>query len=217
MKTFFITIMDNPRSLQVAKRGVKTAQYYGIHDAALWKAKTPKDNPKQILEYNFIGQQQFDEVYSRTDNCKAAFCSHLSLWEYCIHLEETIIICEHDAVFTAQLPHNLEMKTTHLCNIGHPSYGKWVTPDFGINKLVSKQYLPGAHAYVVTPTGAKELINSARALGGQPTDVFINNGRFPWIQELYPWVAEAKDSFTTIQQTEGCLAKHGYGEAYDII
>ena len=77
--------------------------------------------------------------------------------------------------------------------------------------------MPGAHAYVITPTGAKELINSARALGGQPTDVFINNGRFPWIQELYPWVAEAKDSFTTIQQTKGCLAKHGYGEAYDII
>jgi len=41
--------MDNPRSLQVAKRGVKSAQYYGINDATTWKAKTPEDDPKLIL------------------------------------------------------------------------------------------------------------------------------------------------------------------------
>ena len=40
---------------------------------------------------------------------------------------------------------------------------------------------------------------------------------FRWLEEFYPWPVESKDSFTTIQKTEGCLAKHGYGEAYEII
>jgi hypothetical protein len=40
---------------------------------------------------------------------------------------------------------------------------------------------------------------------------------FPWLEEYYPWPVEVKDSFTTIQKTEGCLAKHGYNETYEII
>ena len=90
------------------------------------------------------------------------------MWEYSIELNESIIVCEHDAVFTGTLPPSLNSQVTHVCNIGHPSYGKWVTPAFGIGKLVSKQYFPGAHAYVVTPTGAKGLIDGAKALGGEP-------------------------------------------------
>jgi|TARA_R110002074_G_scaffold389823_1_gene573374 GR25 family glycosyltransferase involved in LPS biosynthesis len=217
IKTFFITIMDNPRSLQVAKRGVKSAQYYGINDAITWKATVPKDDPDAILDSKSIGKEGFDENYARRAPLIASFCSHLSLWEYSIELNESIIVCEHDAVFTGTLPPSLNSQVTHVCNIGHPSYGKWVTPAFGIGKLVSKQYFPGAHAYVVTPTGAKGLINGAKALGGEPNDLFINNKRFPWLQELYPWVAEVKDTFTTIQKTKGCLAKHGYSETYDII
>ena len=45
----------------------------------------------------------------------------------------------------------------------------------------------------------------------------LNKNNFPWLQECYPWPVEADDSFTTIQKTEGCLAKHNYGESYEII
>ena len=43
-----------------------------------------------------------------------------------------------------------------------------------------------------------------------------NKNNFPWLQEYYPWVAEANDNFSTIQKTEGCLAKHLYNETYRI-
>ena len=43
-----------------------------------------------------------------------------------------------------------------------------------------------------------------------PTDVFLNKTNFPWIQEWSGWPVEVKDTFTTIQKTEGCLAKHNY-------
>jgi hypothetical protein len=51
----------------------------------------------------------------------------------------------------------------------------------------------------------------------KPTDVYLNLDTFPWLQEYYPFVAEAQDSFTTIQVEEGCLAKHNWKEGYEII
>jgi len=36
------------------------------------------------------------------------------------------------------------------------------------------------------------------------------------LQEYWPWPVEAHDSFTTIQNENGCLAKHNYGETYGI-
>ena len=50
-----------------------------------------------------------------------------------------------------------------VLSYGHPSYGKWVTPPaLGVNKLVSKQYLPGAHAYRVKPQAAEKLLEVAK-------------------------------------------------------
>ena len=51
----------------------------------------------------------------------------------------------------------------------------------------------------------------------RPTDVFLNRDVMPWLQEYYPWPVECRDSFTTIQKTEGCLAKHNYNNDYKII
>ena len=50
-----------------------------------------------------------------------------------------------------------------------------------------------------------------------PTDTFLNLDNFPWLQEYYPWIVEAKDNFTTIQNENGCQAKHNYNETYEII
>ena len=74
---------------------------------------------------------------------------------------------------------------------------------------MSKNYFPGAHAYMLNPMGAKLLMKEAKRLA-RPTDVFLNINSFPWLQEYYPWPVEAVDSFTTIQNTQGCFAKHNY-------
>ena len=102
-------------------------------------------------------------------------------------------------------------------NIGAPSYGNAQTPNIlGVNPLTSKPYFPGAHGYMITPAGAKMLISKAKT-NAAPTDVFMSLSNFPTLQEYYPWAVEARDSFTTIQKQAGCLAKHSYGETYDII
>ena len=68
---------------------------------------------------------------------------------------------------------------------------------------------------MVSPGGAKKLIEKATTDAG-PADVYLNINNFPWIEEYYPWACEAKDSFSTIQRTRGCLAKHNYNEAYEL-
>ena len=85
-----------------------------------------------------------------------------------------------------------------------------------MNPLTSKRYFPGAHAYRLRPTGAEKLIAQAK-IYAQPTDIYLNVDTFPLLQEYYPWPVEARDTFTTIQKTKGCLAKHNYNETYKII
>ena len=102
-------------------------------------------------------------------------------------------------------------------NLGKPSYGKFNTPPLlGVNALTSKRYFPGAHAYRINPAGAARLLVQAK-LYARPTDVFLNLDALEWLQEYYPWPVEARDSFTTIQKTEGCLAKHNYDDKYKIL
>ena len=213
MKSFVITIKDNPKSVEVAERCIKSGQSNGLN-IKMFDAITPNDEPLELLEKKGIAPNSFDEKYSRNLNCISAFLSHYSLWEKCVEDNETYVIFEHDAVMIDRIP-----PTTfkYVMNIGSPSYGRFNTPkSLGVNPLTTKRYFPGAHAYMVTPEGAKKLIENAPK-HARPTDVYLNVDTFPWLQEWYPFVAEARDSFTTIQVEEGCLAKHNWKKGYEII
>tara|TARA_A100001388_G_scaffold272850_1_gene253822 strand:- start:2964 stop:3605 length:642 start_codon:yes stop_codon:yes gene_type:complete len=213
MRMFVITIMENERSVQVADRCVKSGQVFG-YKIEKHPAYSPQNcNVNQELDNLSYDRSGFIEKYSRPENCIAGFLSHHSLWMKCLELNEPIVIFEHDAVVTNDIP-NLVL--FDILNLGKPSYGKFNTPTFiGYGSLVSKPYFPGAHAYRITPKGAADLINEAQFSAG-PTDIYIHSSKFT-LGEYYPWVAEARDSFTTIQRKEGCYAKHNYGETYEIL
>ena len=208
-----ITILDNQASVRVAERCMWSGDRHG-HNVEMHPAITPKDDPLSICEKEGIDPLGFEEKYSRNLNCISAFLSHYSLWKECVERDDTMLILEHDAYITEPIRY---MPFEHICNYGKPSYGRFNTPPLlGMNKLTSKRYLPGAHAYGVTPNGANLLIEQAR-ISAKPTDVFINLDTFDNINEYYPWPVDARDSFTTIQNTTGCLAKHSYDEGYKII
>ena len=69
---------------------------------------------------------------------------------------------------------------------------------------------------MVNPEGAQKILNKAKTCGA-PTDIFLNVDTFPFLQEYYPWVCMAADSFTTIQKEAGVQAKHNFNETYGII
>ena len=213
MRAFVITI-PLKESEQVAERCIKSAARYGVTVEPVYGV-TPKDDPVKIAEDLGIPTQGFIERYSRFENCLSAFLSHHKLWMWSVENHEEILILEHDAYFNNEIPIN----ATHrgVLSLGAPSYGKYNIPKLlGVNKLQSKAYLPGAHAYIVKPEAAKVLIEKAKEIA-QPTDIFLANYNFPFMDEYYPWPVSAKDSFSTIQNTEGCHAKHNNSPEYKLL
>jgi len=200
MKSFVITITNNEKSMQAAKRCIRSAKMYDI-EVERHQAMTPADKPSEFLASRGIHQKNFDEVYSRHENCMAAFSSHFSLWEKCAVQDEPFLILEHDAYFVNNIP---PIDFMHVMTVGKPSYGNYKTPQsIGVNPLTHKRYFGGAHAYIVKPSGAWLLIESAQRGYAKPTDVFLNTETFPWLQEYYPWPVEARDNFSTIQSERG--------------
>ena len=68
MQAYVITIMDEPKSVQSAKRCIKSAKRYGV-DVEMWPAITPKDNPVKIFEDKGLPTRRFENnPYSRPVN-----------------------------------------------------------------------------------------------------------------------------------------------------
>lgn len=225
MKAFVITIKGHKHSEAAADRFIKSVSK--IHPTFLpekFYGYTPKDDPENILKQLGYPTKHFVEKYSRYHNAMAAYLSHRKLWELSSDQNKTIFIFEHDAVLMDSLPikpndkeHIAHPLLGDIVNIGQPSYGNFNTPpNMGINRLTSKRYFPGAHAYFIRPKGAKKLLEMSKKRAG-PTDTFINLDNFPDLQEWFPWCAIAKDSFTTIQNQTGCLAKHNFNQDYKIV
>ena len=204
MEVRVITLQNIPQSVKVADRCIKSAKRYEV-EVSKFNAITPSTHQK-VVDENNINTDHFREIYSRYENALSAFCSHFSLWKECAESKTPYVVLEHDAISVDSLPNFI---LGDVVNLGAPSYGRYNTPTYiGEGDLVSKPYLPGAHAYYITPKGARQLIEQAQVMA-KPTDVFINVNKFK-IGEYNPWPVKALDSFTTIQKTEGIKAKHSY-------
>lgn len=215
LSSYVITIQSKQQSVDIANRCISSAAKFGVK-AEQFKAYTPDDYPDKILVQKGVNTKGFDEVYSRGDNCRAAFLSHFSLWEKCVSDNHKYLIFEHDALVEDNIPTTAPFNK--VMTIGKPSYGKFNTPSsFGINPLTHKRYFGGAHAYMITPSGARDLIRTATEGKAKPTDVYLNLDLFPWLQEYYPWPVRADDNFSTIQNKNGIIAKHNYSEGYKLI
>ena len=205
IKPYIITMMENDLSLQAAKRCIKSASKFGYYPE-IFNAITPENMPREIFVREDLKTSHFtvNSVYSRMEPSMCCFLSHRELWKKSFLDNKSIIVLEHDAVFKDKIPNSAMMHK--FVNLGKPSYGKFRKPvaGEGIYNLFSKEsgYLPGTHAYMVTPEAAKELLQKAKTHPA-PADLFLNRDFFPWIMEAYPWPIEADDRFTTIQKIEG--------------
>ena len=216
MKGYVGTLMNLPESVKMAERCIESGKQFGV-DVEMFPAVW-RDNTAEELKKEQLTIAKFDTTYSNVDSVVGNFIAQYRMWTEIFYSNEPGIVLEHDAVFTDSIP-DLFGKGD-IINIGKPSYGKFRSMDKpGVYPMFSKTggYIPGAHGYYLTPCGAQQLIMKARQIGAHPCDLFLDNRNFPNIQELYPWVIEARDEFTTIQNEKGCKAKHNYGKDYKII
>ena len=121
MKAFVITIEDNERSVKYAQRCIESGKKHGL-EIKQFNAFTPKDNPEKFLKSRGINPNRFKEKYSRPENCMSAFISHYSCWEISRDMNETVVIFEHDALITGQVPVDVEFDK--VMTFSKPSYGK---------------------------------------------------------------------------------------------
>lgn len=208
MKSHVITILDLPRSVAAAEQCQDSAATFGLM-VEQFPAVTPKSDLEVLAGSVGVSLEGFkNNPYSREAPCIACFLSHHRLWRRCLESLEPILILEHDSAQITALPKI--GADVWACNLGAPSFGRFHAPPPGFSPLQSKpppHYLPGAHAYYITPDAARSFLRYAE-FQAEPTDVFLNRIRFPFFQEYYPWPFTCRDSFTTIQRPEGCKAKH---------
>lgn len=216
MKSYVITMIDHDKSVKAAERCIESAKKFGV-TPEIFKAVVPEDNLEEEFSKDgmSIDDYSVEEKWSNREPSMCCYLSHKALWRKCIELNEKILILEHDALFMNEIPN---MSFFGLVNLGKPSYGQYSEPTLqkGVFKLFSKPHggLPGTHAYIVSPRGAKLLMKKKES---SPTDLFLNKVDFPWIQEYYPWPIKADDSFTTIQKVAGSVAKHNYNKNFEIL
>ena len=195
---YCIAISSMPQSMEVAKRCAESGKKVGVK-VELFSATT-KDESAELLKKEGLEWTWQKKSKSNLGAVFGCFLSHYRLWQMAVEKDKTILVLEHDAVFTGPLP---DIAFDGLLNLGAPSWGKKPRSQAsqGLSTLTTKK-LHGTHGYFVSPRGAKKLIASARAKGVWPEDQFLSRRRFPFIQEYLPHPIKAIDEFSTIQKTD---------------
>jgi len=142
-------------------------------------------------------------------NRVACMISHMRCWQKAIDLDETIVVLEHDALFIDSfLPEHLtEFWKGGIIGLNDPrgatrrsqEFHRKVSSFVGLQSVPSiddwdvPQGLAGNSAYMISPKGAKKLIDKVKEIGMWPNDALMCKQMFPWLQVVYPY-------YTTIQR-----------------
>jgi len=190
--------MTLPRSVEAAKKCVESGKKFGV-SIEIFPATNKVESPGQLAEFQLEWTWP-KKIKSDLHAVWGCFLSHYCLWQKAIALDETILVLEHDAILTREIP---TIKFDSVLNLGKPSWGKQAAAGnlAGLHPLTTKK-LYGTHGYLVSPRGAKKLIAFAQKNGMSPADEYMNRRNFPFIQEWLPHPVEAKDEFSSIQKTD---------------
>lgn len=132
--------------------------------------------PSTVDHYKNLKWRQLDGILSGyrwirgktrnlTEREKAVWLSHYNLWEYARTINEPIIVIEHDAYLTKDIPDNL--------------FGESIAVVMGHKEKSSGQLSTyPATAYYLTQTGARELVRHTKSMSaskkiGGPVDALI--------------------------------------------
>lgn len=139
----------------------------------------------------------------------ACFMSHYRLWHECIKRDEPILILEHDAIFIhtmANYQFILDSKYD-IIGINNPLMATRRAQRFfntvkenktdlqpvpSIDEFNIPQGLAGNSAYIIKPTGAKNLLEAAKEYGAWPNDALM-------CKQLIPNMGVTRVFYTKVQ------------------
>lgn len=159
MKNYLIYLPEYQNSVDLSSRAVNSAQQYG------WKLDLYAGVNGNTAEWGSVKVNQTDakcRAMLDLPGVRGCFLSHWSLWNLCIKMQQPLGIFEHDVVFCAEPPVDPQFADVFkmegfLLKKPRPA-GAWYE---------------GARAYLISPQGAKKLVDWVNARGALPTDVAI--------------------------------------------
>ena len=220
MKQYVIHIPSSKVSVKNAQEVIDSAKEIGKIDVELWEGQHRDSAFRKMYEKNMRLHRMTEwENYSYLDCIVGCFMSHFSLWEESVRTNERIMVLEHDARFISEYK---DVEFDGILNIGRPLWGNWfVHKEDGIHiRDISectkphyddavidrpeycqceRNWLIGAHSYIVSPTTAVSLISFAKENGIIPTDVFLQTEHFP-IADYLPYCTWQHQYFSMIQK-----------------
>ncbi len=221
IKAFIITLMKDAWSLSYAERCLQSIQDTESDiEATLFNATTPEtifpvawtwpSGKKITCEKTNL----FLKPYKTYDINKriAAAQSHYRLWQMCQSMNESIMILEHDALFTNKFVTPINDNKIGAYSINDPRGATFKSKDYdqklqeGFNNVPwvapqnIPQGLPGHSAYVITPWAATDIIEKQNRIGWWPNDAIM-------CRQLCDWLYVYKPYFTKTQGIKSTTSK----------
>lgn len=179
-KTFVICFENKKyNSVNGIKNQKNSKQFYDILEHSLnlynwhWEIFPAIDGHDANEEFWKETTIKFKEnsKFNKKLGTKGCFASHFLLWNKCIELDEPIVILEHDAVITSKW-REIEIDD-ELLKLGYlfkvPRHDK-----------TTGAWVPGAWAYVIVPSVAKQLVIFCQENYAVPVDKLFGSKVIKW-------------------------------------
>lgn len=209
MKAFVICMAEYGPSIEAASQLLQSSiSFFNPFKITSWDAVVAKEARtelnKSMLKWTYPWQGYKNDIATglklsayQTNNPDAriaCFMSHFHLWNYCVKINEPVLILEHDAVFIRALsqtaldaildsrfgvigindPRGATRKSGEYHNqIQEFDTEEPVIPVPKIDELNIPQGLAGNSAYIIKPNAAVEVIAKAREVGAWPNDALM--------------------------------------------
>ena len=167
IKAYAITLANNNHASKLYNDCVDSGNSYKW-DIQKWPAVngqtlTPGHFSQLKLKLNS------DTKIARRLGAQGCFLSHWALWNYCIEINQPIIILESDAIIQAPVPEF------------DPAQGILkLHQDRGTKVGASGTWSKGAHGYIIAPEHADQIITAIKQTQVRPADKAIGSNFVKW-------------------------------------
>tara|TARA_B000000475_G_scaffold271824_1_gene270693 strand:- start:1234 stop:1845 length:612 start_codon:yes stop_codon:yes gene_type:complete len=199
MKGFVIYVNTSSKSKESAKHtqsifnDIDISLFRGVDTTNVWQ--TFSDSDLNILDIKHFNGGKIDAEI-------ATFFSHYNIWLRCIELNQSILVLEHDAIIIGEIDFSILNKFEgDLLNLGEPNWGNKTWEGVGLHKRNSESnedWLFGAHAYLLNPSGATKLVEGTKK-GILPADIYIRQELID-IYDYLPHPIKQNGDFSLIQR-----------------
>ena len=239
MKAYIITMSDKGQSLSMSKKlkesilatnsALEAKHFEAVQPPELYKHnvdtfgefipwKYPSEDAQNKLDFS---TGLFLKAYKALDQKRVMACalSHMKLWKKSVDDNETIVVLEHDAVFTRKFdpedllwdktwgviglndPRGNTRKGQLFHNIASAKEGIQVVPNIDTTEEPPLPMgIAGNSAYIIRPYAARELLKKVETLGMWPNDAIMCKQLFPWLRVVYPYYTNTQENTSTTTQ-----------------